>query len=88
MPPRLGQISDWSNDNDNDEESGDENDKRESWFAGGERRHVSLTSSRYSVQFVSPTAGYPYRNRIVEMGSLKTEVETWSGNFSDVRQSQ
>jgi len=89
MPPRLGRIGDWSNDTDNDEESGGEDDKRESWFAGGERRRVSLTFSRYSVPPISYIAAYPYRTRIVnETGSLKTGVEIWSENFSDVRQSQ
>jgi len=89
MPPRLGRIGDWSNDNDNDEESGDENDQRESWFAGGERRRVLLTFPRYSIPPVSYIAAYPYRTRIVnKMGSLEMGVGTWSENFSDVRQSQ
>ncbi|KAF5347729.1 hypothetical protein D9756_010227 [Leucocoprinus leucothites] len=43
MPPRFGRIGDWSNDNERDEQSGDdENDKRENWFAGGERSGISV----------------------------------------------
>ncbi|KAJ3566502.1 hypothetical protein NP233_g6969 [Leucocoprinus birnbaumii] len=42
MPPRFGRIGDWSNDNEHDDDSGDENDKRESWFAGGERSGISV----------------------------------------------
>jgi UBX domain-containing protein 1 len=38
MPPRFGRIGEWSNDNDREDDSSDEDDKRESWFAGGERR--------------------------------------------------
>ncbi|KXN82359.1 UBX domain-containing protein 1 [Leucoagaricus sp. SymC.cos] len=43
MPPKFGRIGDWSKDEDErDEHSGDENDKRESWFAGGERSGISV----------------------------------------------
>ncbi|KAF9443374.1 ubiquitin-like protein [Macrolepiota fuliginosa MF-IS2] len=43
MPPRFGRIGDWSNDADErDEQSDENNDKRESWFAGGERSGISV----------------------------------------------
>jgi UBX domain-containing protein 1 len=38
MPPRFGRIGDWSNDDERDEQSDENNGKRENWFAGGERR--------------------------------------------------
>ncbi|KAL9709046.1 protein phosphatase regulator [Leucoagaricus gongylophorus] len=83
MPRRLGRIGDWSNDNDHDEESGDENDKRESWFAGGERSGISIQNPDRQRDGESQTrGGYLVREllrRAAEGGAVAPEPRSMGG---------
>ncbi|KXN88696.1 UBX domain-containing protein 2A, partial [Leucoagaricus sp. SymC.cos] len=49
-PPGFGRIGDWSKDDDEcDEHSGKENEKRESWCAGGKRSMVCRMNLTHTV---------------------------------------
>ncbi|KAF7760839.1 hypothetical protein Agabi119p4_10248 [Agaricus bisporus var. burnettii] len=85
MPPRFGRIGDWSNDDDRDEQSDENNGKRESWFAGGERSGISVQNPNRQRGDAAPGGTDLVREllrRAAERSPSDAEEPSTSGGFS------